>query len=147
MKLGALKENQAENCWKVCRQLAKDVHVLNRSVLSDSRDLMDCSPAGSSVHGIFQARILKWVGILTPRGSSQTRDWACVSCASCTGRRILYKSATREAPMPYMILARRLKGKIWTLGLEHTEWKRRAQDRAKNVGGTRADTAVLRISD
>ena len=41
--------------------------MLNRSVVSDSCDLMDCSPVGSSVHGIFQARILKWVGILTPR--------------------------------------------------------------------------------
>ena len=42
--------------------------MLNHSVVSDSCDLMDCSPVGSSVHGIFQARILKWVGILPPRG-------------------------------------------------------------------------------
>ena len=27
------------------------------------RDPMDCSPPGSSVHGIFQARILEWVAI------------------------------------------------------------------------------------
>ena len=27
------------------------------------RDLMDCSPAGSSVHGIFQARVLEWGAI------------------------------------------------------------------------------------
>ena len=26
-------------------------------------DLMDCSPPGSSVHGIFQARVLEWVAI------------------------------------------------------------------------------------
>ena len=26
-------------------------------------DLMDCSPPGSSVHGILQARILEWVAI------------------------------------------------------------------------------------
>ena len=31
---------------------------------------MDCSPAGSSVHGIPQARILEWVAISSPRGSS-----------------------------------------------------------------------------
>ena len=30
-------------------------------------DLMDCSPPGSSVHGILQARILEWVAILSPR--------------------------------------------------------------------------------
>ena len=35
---------------------------------------MDCSPPGSSVHGIFQARILKWVAISFSRGSSQPRD-------------------------------------------------------------------------
>ena len=47
-------------------------------------DLMDCSASGSSVHGIFQARILKWVAISFPRGSSQPRDWIQVSCI--TGR-------------------------------------------------------------
>ena len=33
-------------------------------------DPMDCSPPGSSVHGIFQARIMEWVSISSPRGSS-----------------------------------------------------------------------------
>ena len=37
------------------------------------RDPMDCSPSGSSVHGIFQARILEWVAISSSRGSSQPR--------------------------------------------------------------------------
>ena len=27
------------------------------------RDLMDCSPPGSSIHGIFQARVLEWGAI------------------------------------------------------------------------------------
>ena len=31
--------------------------------MSDSCDLMDCNPPGSSVHGIFQARILDWIAI------------------------------------------------------------------------------------
>ena len=31
---------------------------------------MDCSPPGSSVHGILQARILEWVAIPSSRGSS-----------------------------------------------------------------------------
>ena len=38
------------------------------------RDPMDCSPPGSSVHRILQARILEWVAMPTPRGSSQPRD-------------------------------------------------------------------------
>ena len=37
--------------------------VLSCSAVSDSCDPMDCSRAGSSVHGIFQARILEWVAI------------------------------------------------------------------------------------
>ena len=35
---------------------------------------MDCSPPGSSVHGILQARILEWVATPSSRGSSQPRD-------------------------------------------------------------------------
>ena len=41
---------------------------------------MDCSPLGSSVHGILQARILKWVAISFCRRSSQSRDGTQVSC-------------------------------------------------------------------
>ena len=40
---------------------------------------MDCSPPGSSVHGILQARILEWVVMPSSRGSSQPRDWTQVS--------------------------------------------------------------------
>ena len=45
-------------------------HVLSHSVVSDSLWSMVCSLPGSSVHGIFQARILKWVAIFSSRGSS-----------------------------------------------------------------------------
>ena len=37
-------------------------------------DPMDCSPPGSFVHGILQARILEWDAIPFSRGSSQPRD-------------------------------------------------------------------------
>ena len=37
-------------------------------------DPMDCSPEGSSVHGVLQARILEWVAISFSRGSSRPRD-------------------------------------------------------------------------
>ena len=52
----------------------------SRSVMSHSCSFMDCSPPGSSVHGISQARILEWVAISFSRGSSQSRDWTRVSC-------------------------------------------------------------------
>ena len=40
---------------------------------------MDCSLPGSSVHGIFQARVLEWAAISFSRGSSQPRDRTWVS--------------------------------------------------------------------
>ena len=43
---------------------------------------MDCSPSGSSVHGIFQARRLEWVAIHFSRGSSQPRDQTQVMCTA-----------------------------------------------------------------
>ena len=47
---------------------------------------MDYSLPGSSMHGIFLARILEWVAISYSRGCSQSKDPTCVSC---TGRQIL----------------------------------------------------------
>ena len=35
---------------------------------------MDCSPPGSSIYGIFQARILEWAAISYSRGSSRPRN-------------------------------------------------------------------------
>ena len=43
-------------------------------------DPLDCSPPGSSVHGILQARILEWIAMPSSRGFSQPRDLTCVSC-------------------------------------------------------------------
>ena len=43
---------------------------------------MDCSPPASSVHGLLQARILEWVAICFPRGSSQPRHQIQVSCTA-----------------------------------------------------------------
>ena len=37
-------------------------------------DPMDCSLSGSSVHGIFQARVLEWIPISFSRGSSHPRN-------------------------------------------------------------------------
>ena len=45
-------------------------------------DPVDCSPPGSSVHGILQARVLGWVVISSSRGSSPPRDWTHVSWVS-----------------------------------------------------------------
>ena len=52
-------------------QLTLEVKSLSRVWLCNP---MDCSLPGSSVHGIFQARVLEWVAISFSRGSSQPRD-------------------------------------------------------------------------
>ena len=49
-------------------------------------DPMDCSLPGSSVHRIFQARILEQVAISYSRGSSQSRNQTRDSSVSCIGR-------------------------------------------------------------
>ena len=56
---------------------------------------MDCSLPGSSVHEIFQARILEWVAISFSTGSSQPRDqtWVSLHC-----RQILYQLSYRGSP-------------------------------------------------
>ena len=55
------------------------VHLVTQScpTLGDS---VDCSPLGSSVHGISQARILEGVAISFSRGSSWLKNWTRISC-------------------------------------------------------------------
>ena len=54
---------------------------------------MDCSPPGSSVHGISQASSLEWFAISFFRASSTPRNWTCISCID---RQILYHWAIRK---------------------------------------------------
>ena len=67
-------------------------------------DPMDCSPPGSSVH--FQARILEWVAIFSPKGSYWPKDRTCVSYVSCIGRQILYHWTTKETLLQLLLLSR-----------------------------------------
>ena len=59
---------------------------------------LDCSPSGSSVHGISQARILKLVTISSSRGSSWPRNWTHVFYVSCIGRWVLYLLNNQGSP-------------------------------------------------
>ena len=61
---------------------------------------LDWSLPGSSVNGIFQARILEWVVISSSKGSSQPGDRTLVFCISCNGRRILCQCATSVLGYP-----------------------------------------------
>ena len=63
-------------------------------------DPMTAAPPGSTVHEIFQARILEWVAISFSRGSSWPRDQPLVSC---TAGRFFTDWATREANATYKV--------------------------------------------
>ena len=56
-----------------------------------------CSPPGSSIHGISQARILERVAISSSRGSSRLRDQTLISC---TAGKFFTNWAIREALFP-----------------------------------------------
>ena len=67
-------------------------------------DPMVCSPPGSSVHRIFQARILEWVAMPSSRESSQLRDGTHISYVSCVGRQVLYHWSHLGSPFRCIIL-------------------------------------------
>ena len=83
----------AQLCLTLCMPGFPVLHYLPE-LGQTSCDPMDYSPPGSSVHGVFQARMLEWVAISSSRGSSRTRDRTWVSC---TGQWIHYHWTTREA--------------------------------------------------
>ena len=72
---------------------------VSHSVISTHWDLMDCSPPGSSAHGISQARILVWLAISFSRGSSPPMDQTQVSCIA---GRFFTVQATRKALLLYI---------------------------------------------
>ena len=107
-----IKKFTNNKCWKGCKkgELSYTIggnvnwysHIENSIQCTGALscptpcDPMDYSLPGSSVHGIFQERILEWVAI-SSLGSSWPKDRTCVSWASCIGRWILYHSATWES--------------------------------------------------
>ena len=67
------------NCISAVSGVMKVTVLVAPSCLTLCRS-MDCSPPGSSVHGILQARTLEWVAISFSRGSSGSRDHTWGSC-------------------------------------------------------------------
>ena len=77
----------SKTTWRECQSKKTVKKHIKKNIESEVAqscpylcDSMDCSLAGSTVHGIFQARILQWVAISFSRRSSQPRDWTRVSC-------------------------------------------------------------------
>ena len=98
------KSNTKKNHWKYYFQKNEDgtsqvsrPHVVLCLVAQSCLTLcdpMDCSPPGSSVHGILQARTLGWIAMPSSWGSSQPREWTQVSCIA---GRFITIWVTREA--------------------------------------------------
>ena len=74
---------------------------------------MDCSPQNSSVHGIFQEKILEWVAISSSRGFSQSQDWIGISCLPFIGRRIVYHCATWDGSLKVIQIVFQLILQLW----------------------------------
>ena len=74
---------------------------------------MDCSLPGSSIHGIFQARVLEWVAISFSRRSSWPRDWTQVSCI--VGRRFTVwpTREVKEGGLYQILVQFFVKYKVW----------------------------------
>ena len=66
--------------WDDVWVMFKTFHWLPRKVKVAQLCLTPCNPMDYTVHGILQARILKWVAFLFSGGSSQLKDWTQVSC-------------------------------------------------------------------
>ena len=93
---GAIWEHSKE--WRNVRtyvsQVISIIFLLVPQMCPTICDPVDCSPPGSSVHGIFQARVLEWVAISFSRESSWPRAQTWVSC---TASRVFTTWAIREA--------------------------------------------------
>ena len=69
-------------------------------------DPMNCSPPGSSVHGILQGRILEWISLSLLQGIFPIQGSNRVSCLHC--RRILYRLSHQGKPNLFDILLKSL---------------------------------------
>ena len=90
--------------------------------------LLDCSPPGSSVHGIFHARMLEWVAVASSRGSPWPRGQTHISYVFCLFRWVLYGWYHLRSPMfcsspwkqgrklIYELLAKKKAGQQWLRG-------------------------------
>ena len=75
-------------------ELVQGARMLHRVRLCNP---MDCTLPDSSVHWIFQVKILDWVAISSSRGSSQPRDWICISVSPALSRQVFTNCTTSEA--------------------------------------------------
>ena len=98
----------------VIKTLCICMHAKSLQLCAALYDPMDCSPSGSSVHGILQARILEWVAMPFSRESSWPRDRTHVSHISSIGRSVWSTSTTLEAPIKALSISQLSTVTLWS---------------------------------
>ena len=83
------------------RPLLKGAFYLDAQLCPTLCNPMDCSLPGSSIHWVFQARMLEWAAFSFSRGSSWPRDCPCIFYI---GRKVLFHWAIREAKGALLLL-------------------------------------------
>ena len=105
--------------WTTLRQflVCKRVVIRDNPIVAQSCrtlcDPMACGLPDSSVHGVFQARILEWFAIFYSRRSSRPSDWTYVSSVSYIAGRFSTQLAIRLYSMLYYVRG----GLAWTYGM------------------------------
>ena len=83
-KLKKFYINENVYCAYVLKEDVVKMSCMHAQSLQTLCDPVDCSPPGSSVHGILQARVLEWITMPSSKGSSQPRDRTLLSYISWT---------------------------------------------------------------
>ena len=89
--LPSMESHRVGHDWRDLATAAAAVAQLNPILCNP----MDWSPPGSSVHEIFQGRIMEWVAICFSRGSSKPRD---MNLGLLHFRQILYRLSYKGSP-------------------------------------------------
>ena len=83
---------------------------------------MDCSSPGTSVHGISLARTLKWIAMLSSRGSSWPRDQTQVSWDSCTASGLFTAEPSGKPKITYTSIKKKKKSLEETAKKKKRNW-------------------------
>ena len=108
-----------ESTWFWTEGSHDDPHLtMSKCALSHGRlrHAVVCSPPGSSVHGILQARTLEWAAVSFSRGSSRPRDRTWVSCISWNWQADCFPRAAWEVHTEDTEVPKLLGSWRWDLG-------------------------------
>ena len=104
-------DSLGKNIGVGCHFLLQCIKVKSQSEVTQTcptlSDPMDCSPPGSSIHGIFQARVLKWLPLPSPKVIAAATA-AATSLQSCPTLCDPIDGSSSGSPVPGILQARTL---------------------------------------